>query len=61
MYTLDELDRMLQGEGRVDKYIEPPGKWVPARPLVGPWRWRLRDAWAVLTGRADAFIWPGGQ
>lgn len=37
------------------------GKWYPARPLAGPWIWRLRAAWAVLRGRADAFRWPGNQ
>jgi len=37
------------------------GKWVPARPLTGPFRWRLHDAWKVLKGEADAFMWPGGQ
>lgn len=37
------------------------GKWVPARPLPGPFPWRLRDAWEVLRGRADAFTWPENQ
>lgn len=37
------------------------GKWVPARPVAGPFIWRIRAAWAVLTGRADAFTWPEGQ
>lgn len=40
---------------------EISGKWVPARPLRGGWCDRLSQAWAVLTGRADAFIWPEGQ
>ncbi len=35
-----------------------PGVWASARPLVGPLRWRLRDAWLVLTGKADAVTWP---
>lgn len=36
--------------------------WYPARPLGMPGiRPRLRAAWLVLTGRADAVIWPGGQ
>jgi len=36
------------------------GKWVPARPLGYPsLRYRIRAAWLVLTGRADALIWPG--
>lgn len=37
------------------------GKWVPARPVSGPFRLRLRAAWEVLVGRADAFKWPEGQ
>ncbi len=32
--------------------------WIAARPELGPFIWRVRDAWAVLTGRADAFTWP---
>ena len=41
------------------------GKWVPARPLPGYGRYRLwlrvRAAWAVLCGKAEAFTWPEGQ
>ncbi len=41
------------------------GKWVPARPHAGygwfAFRPRLRAAWAVFRGRADAFVWPEGQ
>jgi hypothetical protein len=37
------------------------GKWLPARPLAGPFWARLKDAWRVLTGKADAFTWPEGQ
>lgn len=36
------------------------GKWVPARPAGNPSFWsRIRCAWAVFTGRADALKWPG--
>lgn len=36
--------------------------WYPARPSgFFSLRNRLRCAWAVFTGRADAFTWPGGQ
>lgn len=38
--------------------VEIDGKWVPARPLG---LYRLRAAWLVFTGRADAVSWPGGQ
>lgn len=39
--------------------------WHPLRP-ERPWgfwglRQRLRDAWEVFRGRADAFTWPMGQ
>ena len=41
------------------------GKWVPARPLPGyGWyglRLRMQAAWAVLHGKADAFMWSEGQ
>ena len=40
------------------------GKWVPVRPInhrVRNLRERLRDAWLVLTGKADALVWPEGQ
>jgi hypothetical protein len=37
------------------------GKWVPARPLIQPFIVRLRAAWLVMTGRADAVIWPEKQ
>jgi hypothetical protein len=37
----------------------PGGRLVPARPLMRRRRWRA--AWLVLTGRADALVWDGGQ
>lgn len=38
------------------------GKYVPARPSFGSmYITRLKDAWEVLVGRADAFTWPSGQ
>jgi hypothetical protein len=36
------------------------GQWVPARPLgFMSLSSRLRAAWLVFTGRADALLWPG--
>ena len=33
--------------------------WWPARPLGYPsFRYRLKAAWLVFTGRADAVTWP---
>lgn len=38
------------------------GKWVPARPLGYPsFTQRVRAAWLVFTGKADAVKWPGDQ
>lgn len=37
-------------------------QWVPARPEGYQSLWsRLYCAWLVLTGKADAVIWPGNQ
>jgi len=52
IYTLREL---LQWD--VSREVVP-GVWVAARPVGPPLNWRLRAAWAVLRGRADAFTWP---
>lgn len=39
-----------------------PGVWVPARPEgFSSWSYRLKAAWLVFTGKADALIWPGNQ
>lgn len=38
------------------------GKWIPSRPETGMGlRYRLKAAWMVFTGKADALIWPEGQ
>ena len=29
-------------------------RWWASRPVVGPFLSRLRDAWSVIRGRADA-------
>ncbi len=39
----------------------PDGLWVPARPLSMGIKQRIKSAWKVLTGKADAVIWPEGQ
>ncbi len=42
----------------IDSYsevqTEKEGKWVISRPLPGPFIARLKDAWLVLIGKADA-------
>lgn len=36
--------------------------WFPARPMGYPMFFqRIRLAWLVFTGKADAVIWPEGQ
>lgn len=34
------------------------GAWLPCRPHAGPFTWRLKAAWLVLQGKADAVVWP---
>ena len=38
------------------------GLWIPSRPegFASP-RNRIKAAWLVFTGRADALVWGGGQ
>ena len=36
----------------------PDGRWVPLRSEgFASWRERVRAAWLVFTGRADALVW----
>ena len=36
-----------------------PGQWCPVRPLGYPSiKYRIKAAWLVFTGKADAIIWP---
>ena len=40
--------------------IDRQGRWVPARPINHRYRTiatRLREAWHVFSGRADALYW----
>ncbi len=41
------------------------GRWVPARPISWPGlrglKFRVEAAWLVITGKADAVVWPEGQ
>lgn len=57
MYTLSELMRLASGSSQAGL---PDGRWVPARPRGSSIRGsRLRIAWEVFCGRADAVKWPG--
>ena len=56
IYSLEYLQR-IEKIHQTTREMRP-GVWVPARPAdESRWR-RLRAAWAVLRGDADAFIWP---
>ena len=40
------------------------GKWVPARPInyqARSFKEKLKDAWMVYKGKADALVWPENQ
>jgi hypothetical protein len=56
-----KLKDLFEHANRVTRDFD--GQWLPARPdwHTGPLRWRLQAAWAVLRGKADAVVWPGGQ
>lgn len=57
LYTLETLSKTVNGPSQCGL---SDGRWVPARPMgfygIGN---RIRCAWAVFTGRADAVTWPG--
>lgn len=37
-------------------------EWVPVRPItISDIRTRMKAAWLVFTGKADAVVWPEGQ
>ena len=44
------IDSYSQTKKKID------GLWWIARPLPPPFVFRLKDAWLVLTGKADAVI-----
>lgn len=56
LWKLSDLMRHCR---EVSAFID--GRYVPARPVSGPSIKRWRAAWAVIRGKADAFIWPGEQ
>ncbi len=46
-------------DGYIKNKTEIDGKWVISRPLPGPFLLRLKDAWLVITGQADAVRFYG--
>ena len=56
-WALTALYKYCAGGGCMAEYA--PGKWAPARPEgFFSLRNRLKCAWLVFTGRADALVWP---
>lgn len=55
LYTIDDIRGSLNTQAKINN------KWVPARPFNGPFWWRIKAAWLVLIGKADAIVWPEGQ
>ena len=59
IYSLRELVESQNNQANIN------GKWVPARPLMlsgfDGFTERVKAAWLVLQGKADAVIWPEGQ
>ena len=59
-----ELEKLIQSSKEVTFCNPGEKEWYPARPLNYQYRsfWqRIKEAWAVFTGRAEAFVWPRGQ
>jgi len=51
LLTLDDFNGETQQEHN--------GKWIPARRIAYPtFVERIKLAWMVFTGKADAFKWP---
>ena len=56
------LARLLNDTANPECQVEIGGRWLPARPEgYFSLQSRVRAAWLVFTGRADAVIWPGNQ
>jgi hypothetical protein len=56
MWLLEDLVRFSK-----ENSTQINGVWYPSRPIYRTWFSRLKDAWEVYRGRADAVKWPGGQ
>ena len=59
MWTLKSLMEHVNSNS-----AEINGKWVPARPInwtCRTFKERIKEAYAVFTGKAEPFVWPEGQ
>lgn len=62
LWKLEDLPGMRKIAAGPVTMTEIDNKWLPARPLgYYSLRSRLRLAYMVFTGKADALLWPGGQ
>ena len=55
-----ELEKLFEHETKA--FIN--NKWVPARPINYKYRSfkkKVKEAWAVFIGKAEAFKWPENQ
>lgn len=60
LYTLRQLISTTAGNEGTRVLID--NQWVPMRPLgYGGIVRRIKLAWMVFTGKADAVTWPGNQ
>lgn len=55
------IDDLTHNQAEVVKEVGKENKkvWVVARPMSSPFIQRLKDAWLVLTGKADAVKFHG--
>ena len=57
-----DLEEIIWLAGPAGVQTEIGGVWMPARPEgLFSFPSRVRAAWLVFTGRADAVRWPGNQ
>lgn len=60
MYKLKDLVEVSSS-----LHLNINGAYVPARPMrmsgIAGWKHRIKAAWAVLTDKADAVVWPNNQ
>lgn len=58
IYNADRLAEDARSNEGTSTCID--GKWVLARPMSGTFRFeKLKAAWLVLRGKADALVWTG--
>jgi len=59
-----QLKNLISHCSEVFVHIPDKDIWVPARPVNYKDRSfveKIKEAWAVFTGKADVFKWPEGQ